>query len=368
MTTTAPNNLPSDSVDAIHRSPATGVTVVIPTFNRSADVQRALANLWVQQGVAVDVIVVDNSSTDGTADMVAQQQQQVWGERLRYLRKAPEGPASARNLGVRQATTPYVLFHDSDVELSPNWVQHAIAYLDQEPRLGAVGGHIVYAFEPSRVNAYGGDLGWFGLAWDVSEGEPLSAQTGAAQRIWINCSAMLVRREAVLAAGAFDESFFYGFEDTDLGWRLRILGYEVRVEPALIAKHHVDAFPGATHPQIVFHYCKNRLRMLLRNSQSWRLLLVLGVYLGYAVVDGVLRAPRRPKWQALFWNIQCWRETWGLRKRLQSQRQVSDQSVWTCGSGRWFPPTRLAGQRRRAVSGSHPSSVGVRGAGGDDRV
>lgn len=178
MTTTAPNNLPSDSVDAIHRSPATGVTVVIPTFNRSADVQRALANLWVQQGVAVDVIVVDNSSTDGTADMVAQQQQQVWGERLRYLRKAPEGPASARNLGVRQATTPYVLFHDSDVELSPNWVQHAIAYLDQEPRLGAVGGHIVYAFEPSRVNAYGGDLGWFGLAWDVSEGEPLSAQTG----------------------------------------------------------------------------------------------------------------------------------------------------------------------------------------------
>jgi GT2 family glycosyltransferase len=344
-----------------------GVTVVIPTFNRADDVQLALANLAAQPGCAVHVIVVDNSSTDGTEQMVARAQAE-WGTRLTYIRKSPQGPASARNVGLAMAQTPYVLFHDSDVELSVGWIIRARTRLESEARLAAVGGYIVYAFEPGRVNAFGGDLNWFGLAWDVDEGAAYSPASAPAERIWINCSAMLVRREAAIAAGGFDETFFYGFEDTDLGWRLRILGHGVAVVPDLVARHKVDPAPGAAHPDIVFHYCKNRLRMLLRNAQPTRLPWMLAGYLLYSALDLVLRAPRAPKLRALAWNLAQWRSTLALRKAVQLQRRCSDREIFASSSGRWFPPTRLGGLRRRPTAGAAAAAGALARPRVDDRV
>ena len=342
-----------------------GVTVVIPTFNRAADIARVLRELRAQEGPAIDVIVVDNSSTDATGDIVRRAQDD-WGGRLAYVRKNPQGPAAARERGLSMARTRYVLFHDSDVELAPGWIAQAHARMERDESLGAVGGHIVYAFDPQRVNAYGGDLGRFGLAWDIGEGAPLAAGTPEAQRIWINCSAMLVRREAAVAAGGFDESFFYGYEDSDLGWRLRIAGWDVRVLPSLVARHHVDAAPGRAHPEIVFHYCKNRLRMLLRNTQAQRLPFVLAAYASYTIADLVLRAPRAPKLKALAWNVAELRSTLQLRRSVQSQRRASDASIFASGSGRWFPPQPLAGRRRRGVD-APAAQASFRGA-ADDRV
>src|SRR5438105_10850709 len=313
------------------------VTVVIPTFNRAADIARVLRSLAAQEGPAIEVVVVDNSSTDGTGEVVARAQAD-WGGRLHYVRRDPQGPAAARNRGMAIARTPYVLFHDSDVQLAPGWIEQAVERMRRDPGLGALGGHIVYAFDPQRVNAYGGDLGVFGLALDVDEGAQLVAGSAEAQRIWINCSAMLVRREAALHAGGFDDSFFYGYEDSDLGWRLRITGWDVLVTPALVARHHVDPSPGAAHPDIVFHYCKNRLRMLLRNAQGRRLPMVLAAYLAYAFADLLLRAPRAPKLRALGWNILMLPATWAMRREVQGRRRTRDADIFACGSGRWFPP------------------------------
>lgn len=328
------------------------VTVVIPTYNRGADVMRALRSLAAQEGPPLQVIVVDNSSTDNTEHLIATAQP-VWGGRLHYLRKSPQGPASARNAGLALARTPWVLFHDSDIELPPHWVQHASRHLGRDPALVAVGGLILYAFDPARVNAFGGELNAFGLAWDVDEGQALALRHGAptqgARRLWINCSVMLARREAVIAAGAFDERYFYGYEDTDLGWRLRMPGGDVQVFPDLHALHHVDAATGPAHPDIVFHACKNRLAMLLRNVQAHRLPWVLAAYAAYTAADILLHGPRAPKWRALWWNLRQWQATQALRRLTQGARQVSDAEIFRCGSGHWFPPTRLKGRRRRAV-------------------
>lgn len=344
--------------------PEPAVTVVIPTFNRAAELMRALQVLGAQEGGPPHVVVVDNSSTDDTAARV-QAAMPAWGGRLRYLRKAPEGPAAARNAGLALATTPLVLYHDSDIELQPGWLQRAQAHMARNPALAAAGGYIVYAFDPQRVNAYGGDLGRFGLAWDVCEDTPLDPARGPADRIWINCSAMLARADAVRAAGGFDDTFFYGFEDADLGWRLNALGLRVAVFPDLVAHHKVEAAPGAAHPQIVFHYCKNRLRMILRNAQGWFGLGTLLGYLGYTGADLVLRGPRGAKLRALAWNLAHLGQTLALRKPLAAQRRVGDAAIFALGSRRWWPPTPLGGRRRRAVA---EAAGATRGPYSDDRV
>ena len=325
------------------------VTVVIPTFNRARELERALEGLEGQSvGSSLRVIVVDNSSTDSTRSLMEALVPR-WDGRLTYIVKEPEGPASARNVGLAAADTPYVLFQDSDIELPPEWVERALAHIENEPDLAGVGGYIMYGCAPDRVNAYGGDLGLLGLAWDLHENSVMNPATRAAERIWINCSAMLVRTAAVVAVGAFDERFFYGYEDSDLGWRLNLAGFRLRVFPDLKARHHVEADPGAAHPQIVFHYCKNRLRSILKNSSATWLPLMLAGYLAYATLDLLLRGPRGGKLRALRWNIAHLGETIAMRRFVQRRRAIPDRTVFGRGSTHLLPPSPLAGRRRRPL-------------------
>lgn len=347
--------------------PATAeVTAVIPTFNREADLRRNLEHLARQSVPALQVVVVDNSSTDGTEAMV-RSLMPAWGGRLRYVRREPNGPASARNTGLAATTTPFVLFLDSDIDLPPDWVERALGRMRADPSLGAAGGYILYAFNAAAVNAYGGDLGRMGLAWDVNEGGRIDPAQGPAPRIWINCSAMLARAAAVRGIGGFDEAFFYGYEDSDIGWRLNLAGHKVMVYPELRALHNVSEDAGAAHPTIVFHYCKNRLRSLLRNVSAARLATMLPAYAAYALVDLAARGPRVPKLQALAWNVGRLRETLALRRETQRSRAVTDAHVFSLGSGRWFPPTALGGRRRRGGIGAAVSEPSP-GRAVDDRV
>ena len=322
------------------------MTVVIPTFNRCADLERGLGHLARQSVGALGVIVVDNSSTDRTQQMIEALMPE-WNGRLRYIRREPNGPASARNTGLAATTTPYVLFLDSDVDLPPEWVERALAYIAHDPGLGAIGGYILYAFDHAGVNAYGGDLSPIGLAWDVDEGTVLDPRKGPADRIWINCSAMLARTDVVRASGGFDERFFYGYEDSDLGWRLNLMGFRVAVFPDLRAWHNVSRHPEAANDSIVFHYCKNRLRSLLKNASPARLPAMLAGYAAYLCADLVARAPRGAKARALLWNVAHLRETLALRRDVQRKRTVPDSAIFAHGTRRWLPPTPLGGRRRR---------------------
>jgi GT2 family glycosyltransferase len=349
-------------------NPCEKITVVIPTFNRALELKRALEALYRQTAGAPHAIVVDNSSTDGTQAMI-EELIPAWQGRLRYFRKLPEGPASARNFGLLEAATPYVLFQDSDVELAPDWTYRALSHLIDDESLAAVGGYVLYGFDNSRINAFGGDLGLLGLAWDIDEGTLLSDEPRHADRIWINCSAMLTRRDAIHQVGGFDDTFFYGYEDSDLGWRLNLAGYRVMVSSEMRVLHHVDTDPGSSHPTIVFHYCKNRLRSLLKNASLSRLAWMLSSYLAYTGVDLVLRGHRLAKLRALAWNVDQFGETLRLRREIQSYRRVSDRIVFSRGSRRWFPPQPLRGRRRRSLQPATERDDGLQsGAAADDRV
>lgn len=327
------------------------VTIVIPTFNRSSDVRTLLQALREQSCQDFDVVVVDNSSTDDTASMIAEQQNDVWQSRLKYTIKQPNGPASARNLGARQSDSEFILFMDSDIRPHHEWVERALAHFSANPRLGALSGMVLYAFDPTLVNAYGGDQGGFGLCWDIDEATPKSRIKQSRQVIWANCSALMVRHDLLDRIEGFDERYFYGYEDSELGWKINSSGQELWVFPDLEVLHNVHPDPGNASPQIVFHYCKNRLCSLIKTTDTLGLATRVPLLIGYTVVDALYRSPRLPKLKSIWWNLCQLRETLRQRASLQRQRVVSDKAIYAMGSGRWFPPVPLAGQRRRGVPG-----------------
>ena len=324
----------------------TRITVIVPTFNRLRDLEVTLDALAQQSFRAFAVVVVDNGSTDGTEAAMIARAASPGPFPLRYLRIDPSGPAGARNAGIAAATTPYLAFVDSDVSLDPAWLAIAAAALDTDPGIPAIGGALVYANDPGYLNAFGGTNSRIGLAWDIGEGEPVGVAESPADRLWINCSAMLARSEAVRAAGGFDGRFFYGFEDSDLGWRMTIARGPLHVLPELRALHRTGDDIGAAAAPIVFHASKNRLASLIANA-SWRMLAVYGpLYLSYAIVDALLRPPRRPKVAALLWNIGNLRGTIARRRSLPVPAGGRCRAE-TLIAARLFPDVRLGGMRRR---------------------
>lgn len=324
------------------------VSVVIPTFNRLTDLRRTMDALFAQAVPARDfeIIVVDNSSTDGTREWV----ESLPGAghlNVHYARKAPEGPAAARNLGIEHARGEFVLFVDSDVVLNPGWIAGALTEMHADVNLACLGGAVVYAHAPARLNAFGGDISPIGLAWDTAEGQPIAEARAPRDCLWLNCSAMMARTDVLRELGAFDPEYFYGYEDSDLGWRVNLAGYRVRVLPSLVVTHHVDPGTGASDPRIVFHYTKNRIRSLIKNYSFPRVFSYGVASIAITLADGLLRAPHAPKLKAVAWNFLNLGSTLHARRSIQAHRRHSDRELSPMFTQAWLPPTRLAGRRRR---------------------
>jgi GT2 family glycosyltransferase len=327
------------------------VTVVIPTFNRADDLPLTLQAIADQSVRPRSIIVVDDGSTDATEEVAVE-----WAARLVragipliYEKNDRLGPASARNVGWRAAASEHIAFIDSDVTLEGQWIESTLSALAVSPWLGAVGGQVLYAHRPELVNCFGGEMSAIGLAWDAEEGAPAVTCDRPRQVLWANTSALMVRRQALQETGGFDETLFYYYEDSDLGWRLNLAGWQVEVVPEALAFHRVGEDIGPAAPAIVFHASKNRLRSLLVNMGTRRLLLYAPAYLAYALADMVLRRPRGTKASALWWNVRHLSATVARRRRVQQSRRVTDVDIAHLVSSRWFPDRRLSGLRRRPV-------------------
>jgi GT2 family glycosyltransferase len=337
------------------------ILFVVPSFNRAHDLPRTLAAIAAQRHAAdLAILVVDNASTDHTAAVMAELARTLPVPVTHHV-KAPEGPTVARNLGLArgleaEGPAALVALVDSDVELAPGWLAAALDAMTQDARLAQVAGPLVYAHARDTLNSYGGETGPLGLCWDRLEGAPLTQAASPCEVGWINTAAVLMRAGPVLEAGGFDTSFFYGYEEPDLGLRLARRGWRSRVVPGALAIHHVGAAVTRSHPDIVFHYTKNRLRMGLKNFAPAHLLWWVPVSLAYGLLDAALHQPRMARLRALGHTLADLPALWSARRQARGGPALGSARF----ASRWFPPTRLHAQRRRGGAGEAATA--------DDRV
>ena len=213
-------------------SAAPEVSVVVPTYQRAALIGASLDSLLRQEGVAFEVVVVDDGSTDGTAALLAAHPD----PRVRPVVRPHGGIAAARNAGVAAAQAPLVAFHDSDDTALPGRLSRPVAYLREHPDVDVV-------IQNGVMLAAEGDAGGAEAPWIAPEvARTLADRTlGFADVFRWNLGqlqGMCFTRRVLERAGQFDASFRI-LDDLDIVLRASLAGPAVFLDaPAFAYRRH----------------------------------------------------------------------------------------------------------------------------------
>ncbi|MBD2250809.1 glycosyltransferase family 2 protein [Nostoc parmelioides] len=218
------------------------ISVVIPTYNRQPILEKCLRALEAQQLSAstvineYEIVLVDDGSTDGTLDWLATHKEEF--PHVRWFEQDHAGPAAARNLGVEQAQGDIIIFIDSDLVVLENFLQaHADALLQGQEKLGS-----------DRFFTYGAVINT--CNFDNPTAEPYKITDFSAA--FFATGNVAIPKHWLEQAGLFDTGFqLYGWEDLELGVRLKNLGLQLIKCPAAVGYHWHPPFNLEQVPNLI---------------------------------------------------------------------------------------------------------------------
>ena len=240
------------------------VAVALANWNGMKYIRRCLDSVFTQTCAPREVVIVDNGSTDGSAEWIAEHYTAIRLQRNETNR----GFAVGYNQAIAACSQPFVLILNTDVFLAPDFIECALADLVANPQAGATTGRVYQQATDEWLNS-----GFF-LRPQVRTEH--SANLDEPEAVGGCSGALILFRRAMLEdirveGQYFDESYFSYGEDIDLAWRAQLLGWQARYAPQAHA-HHVGS--GSSGGQMRFvdkaaflqrHLLKNRYLTLIKN-------------------------------------------------------------------------------------------------------
>lgn len=209
------------------------VSVIIPILNNWQLTQNCLTSLRATtNGESLEVIIVDNGSSDETAKELLSFGQNLFGKDFKRIRfEENRNFAPACNAGAKVAKGNFLFFLNNDTELLPNWLPPLLKEFEITPHLGAVGPLLMYP--DKTVQHLGITFHPIGQVSHLYHDLPISHPLVQRKRFFqaLTAAALLIPRNLFLQKGEFDEQFVNGFEDLDLGVRLTAQGYKLTCVP-----------------------------------------------------------------------------------------------------------------------------------------
>ncbi|MCL6613778.1 MAG: glycosyltransferase [Firmicutes bacterium] len=267
-------------------------SVVIPTYNRREYLLRCLRSLFAQtvDPSLYEIVIIDDGSTDGTREAVEEIRDEAPCP-LIYIWQENSGRARARNKGIRAARGRYIIFLDSDMTVKPDFIAAHLAAHAAANRV--VHGAVIDVHDPD---------------------EPHRAQKPPTfSRAFFATGNVSVERERLIAAGLFDENFQeYGWEDLELGGRLRRLGLRAVKSPEAVSYHLQDRLTSAGIESMIQKEKERGHTAVLfyRKNPSLRVRLMTNLTPVAFILDRLLLCPFR--WLERPWIMK-------LLKKLESK-------------------------------------------------
>lgn len=299
------------------------VAVIILNWNGRRYLEGCLCSVLAQTHSAHEVILVDNGSTDGSAEWVSATFPQI-----RLMRnRTNHGFAAANNQAIRATDADYVALLNNDTVVEPGWLQALVTAMEAAPAVGMCASRMLLASQPEIVDSAGIAVDRAGLAWGI---------TGAAADLerpfpvfGASGGAALYRRAMLNEIGLFDEDFFAYLEDVDLAWRARWAGWEAAYVPEAVV-YHVHSGTSRTMPHLKSRLLgRNKVWLLCKNYPYPHILWNFPVILWYEAMALVYALVQRRLVSALMGRLEALRKLHlMLAKRRQMPRKLDSGSIY----------------------------------------
>jgi GT2 family glycosyltransferase/glycosyltransferase involved in cell wall biosynthesis len=217
------------------------ISIIIPVFNQFQFTQACLASLQEHQGgERFEVIVVDDCSTDATAEIVPRMEGVV------YVRNTTNsGFIASCNRGAEKARGDYLLFLNNDTIVKDGWLSALAETFAEEPQAGIVGSKLVYP--DGRLQEAGGIIWRDASGWNYGKfDDPEKPEYNYLREVdYCSAAALMVPKALFQSVGGFDRKYMPAYyEDTDLSFKIRRTGYKVLYQPLSEVIHYEGATGG----------------------------------------------------------------------------------------------------------------------------
>lgn len=310
------------------------VSIVIVNHNGKHHLKTCMDSLLRIEKPSFEVIIVDNQSTDKSVDYIKRNfkwVKLVENDNIIY----PAG----NNMGVKNSKGKYIVFLNNDTEVEPNFLKELVRAIESRPEVAACACKVKLFFDRSLINSAGMGMDRYGFAFSrglICRGkfEKDVGQYDKSVEVFATYSAaMLMRKDVFEKVGGFNADFGFHYEEIDLSWRVRLLGYKILYVPSAVVYHKTGGTKTEYTERSKFYIEKNRLRTMLQNYGLVMLFGSIPIYLllkllefslylvvlkadvakaiGLAILDNIKRLPRILE----------------DRARVQKMRRVGDEAI-----------------------------------------
>ena len=237
------------------------ISVVILNWNGIKVLEQCLSSLKGQTYVPLEIIVVDNASTDGSVDVVREEFPNV---RL-IVNERNLGFGGGNNIGIRAATGRYIMMLNNDTRLDPRCIEELKRAIEKGDRFGACASKILLEYEDDLIDAAGIVVCPDGLSIGRGRLEKGDRYNEETEVFFASDCACLYRREMLEDIGFYDEDFFAYADETDMGWRAHLAGWRCIYNPKAVVYHFHSASSGTYSSFKAFLVERNRIWVAVKS-------------------------------------------------------------------------------------------------------
>ena len=267
--------------------------MVVVTWNRRKLLQSCLQSLSCQQlNQPFEVIVVDNGSADGSAEMVEREFSEA-PFRLKLIRNSSNyGFCVANNQGIAASSAEFIALLNNDAEAERQWLPALLSVFEDRPDVGMAASKILVYEDPRLIDKAGHLIYPDGQNRGRGTGELDAGQYDKIEEVlWPDGCAAMYRRAMLDQIGGFDEDFFAYADDAELGLRARIAGWKCLYVPQAVVRHHRGSTLGVRSSRRLELIERNRV-LLAAKLFPWSLLWLNGAYYLMRLAAGLWAAAR----------------------------------------------------------------------------
>ena len=315
------------------------VSVIIPIYNGEYHLSNLIESLKNQTYKKIEIIMVDNNSSDDSLKKLEKMNEKI--SIIIVSNKKNEGYCGGCNKGIEVSKGEYLLFLSQDRLMKSDWIEKAVLKIEENYNVGCVIGKV------KRENANSSE---FGHSYDIYGAVIINGQPDES-KLFFGGGTVLIKSKVINEIGGFDPEFFIYQEDVDICWRIRLAGYQIKIEENAICENMGGGISDTFHnlkeinitfdeelikmePYKFYYSQKNRIRTLLKNYSTINVWKRIPIALIMIILRSIYMSIKNKNKIYFFdalrgfvWNIGKFNNTIQARRIIQKHRIVKDEEI-----------------------------------------